>query len=176
MRRRRIGGSYHDKSPGRHSAVRLRDRVGDWDRARSSQLVDLRGRSREWLGGPHCRSRTGLAHAREKRGLMLLMQLVRPRTSSTNESRNIRSGLSLLARFSFGLKSLSDQPANGLRTGWLIGLRAAPVIDGLFEMRGEPEGQDWVLPDCWSPALFSYYGIRVRHALYYEKNFSVGIR
>lgn len=63
--------------------------------------------------------------------------------------------MSFRAGLLFGIKSLPDQPSNGLRAGWLIGLRAAPRINGRFEMRAQSESQDRILTDRGSPALFS---------------------
>jgi hypothetical protein len=59
------------------------------------------------------------------------------------------------ARLYFGVKSLPHQPANGLRAGRLIGLGAAPVIDGLFMFRAQPKTQHWILPGRGPPAFFS---------------------
>jgi hypothetical protein len=39
--RRRTGGSYHDKSPGRHSAVCLHSRASHRDRARCCDTTNL---------------------------------------------------------------------------------------------------------------------------------------
>ena len=67
--------------------------------------------------------------------------------------------ISLVGFQCFCLETLADQPANGLRARRLISLSAPPIINGVSEMRGDAETQDWILADSGSPALFLYYVI-----------------
>jgi hypothetical protein len=66
---------------------------------------------------------------------------------------------SLVAFQCFCFETLADQPANGHRARRLISLFAPPIINGVSEMRGDAETQDWILADSGSPALFLYYVI-----------------
>lgn len=62
-----------------------------------------------------------------------------------------------------------DRRAGYSACGRLVGLLAAPLINGLFPYRVEPGAQYRILPNCGPPRFFCNTAFGVRHALYYKK-------
>jgi hypothetical protein len=65
----------------------------------------------------------------------------------------------LLAPLITGGQSQPNQKPDGLGTGWMAGLPAAPFINVALPLRLESKTDDRDLPGPWSPALFAYYVI-----------------
>jgi hypothetical protein len=62
-----------------------------------------------------------------------------------------------------------DQHSDGIGTGRMAGLSAAPFINVLLALGLKSKTDDWGLPNPRATALFSYYVIWVSHKPYYKK-------
>jgi hypothetical protein len=66
---------------------------------------------------------------------------------------------SLLALVIRGGQSQPDQTPEGVGTGWMIGLPAAPFINVLLPLQIKPKTHDRGLPNARTTAFFSYYNV-----------------
>jgi hypothetical protein len=66
---------------------------------------------------------------------------------------------SLLALLIRGGQSHPDQTPDGVGTGWMAGLPAAPFINVLLPLQLKSKTDDWSLPNPRATALFSYYNV-----------------
>jgi hypothetical protein len=66
---------------------------------------------------------------------------------------------SLLALVIRGGQSHPDQTPDGVGTGWMAGLPAAPFINLLSPLLLKSKTDDWSLPNPRAAARFSYYNI-----------------
>ena len=66
---------------------------------------------------------------------------------------------SLLALLICGGQSHPDQTPDGVGTGWMAGLPAAPFINVLLPLQLKSKTDDWSLPNPRATAFFSYYNI-----------------
>ena len=66
---------------------------------------------------------------------------------------------SLLALLICGGQSHPDQTPDGVGTGCMAGLPAAPFINILLPLQLKSKTDDWGLPNPRATALFSYYNI-----------------